>query len=346
MTFAKNNLTIRVPSSNVGDTVQNVYILFQLTPRTLQIKTYSTVIDMVTTDVKKWGVKEMDFEVGSGSDTSTPEGIFQVRLSPNPLSGDASDNAGTPLPSFFDMVIPPSRPSNTTSSTHRRTMIIAELATSVTGTIANGSVVRVNAPSSSHNMSTPLMSTPLRSSSAATSKAVNIGPASWIFSQSSLHNSSVSTAMAVSRVAGSASGIISNASMPQTKATFSKTFLSTYTGAAVSTLGTIGASLVPSNARLLNTSTTPRLISPTGTLGNILSTNALSLSISLAQDANALSSRIANGSLSTTPGGMASITSAPAAALSGHGGSGTSNAVSTTGSVAVGGLIPHRDGSK
>lgn len=76
--------------------IQDVYILFSITPRSLGAKSFSSALDMLAASVRRWGAKEMDFIVGSGPQNSTAEGEFQVRLGRGTFT--AGTGIGTSLP--------------------------------------------------------------------------------------------------------------------------------------------------------------------------------------------------------------------------------------------------------
>lgn len=81
------------------------------------MKSYSAAMERMSAFVKQWGAKEMDFIVGSGPQNSTAGGVFQVRLSRNPLPGDTGNKTtGAKSPAFFSMVIPPQQSPNRASN--------------------------------------------------------------------------------------------------------------------------------------------------------------------------------------------------------------------------------------
>ena len=94
MTLAISPSDILNDLSSVGG--HNVTVKFKLTPKMLTGKSYSSALDVVVTYIKRWGANEMDFEVGSGPQNSTTEGVFQVRLAGNSLT--ASSVVVTSLP--------------------------------------------------------------------------------------------------------------------------------------------------------------------------------------------------------------------------------------------------------
>lgn len=116
-TFANSTSTVDIPNSSVENQEQNVFILFQLNQRSLSMKSYSLAMEKISGFVKQWGPKEIDFEVGSGPQNSTAGGVFQVRLSRNPLPGDTGNTTtGSNFPAFFGMVIPLPKSSVATSA--------------------------------------------------------------------------------------------------------------------------------------------------------------------------------------------------------------------------------------
>ena len=86
-TFAISPTDILNDMSSVGK--QDVSVTFKLTPQLLTGKSFSSAVDKLATYIKKWGSKEMDFQVGSGPQNSTTEGVFRIRL------GQGSFTAGT-----------------------------------------------------------------------------------------------------------------------------------------------------------------------------------------------------------------------------------------------------------
>lgn len=94
-TFAMSPTSILGDMSTVG--AQGVHIYFKLTPRVLPSSSYSTAMDQPSIWVNTWGAKEMDFEIGSGNQSSMPEGVFQIRFGQQPHQFDAGASTGATL---------------------------------------------------------------------------------------------------------------------------------------------------------------------------------------------------------------------------------------------------------
>lgn len=84
---------------------QSISITFETTPRSLNGKSYSSAIDELGAFVRKWGAKEMDFEVGSGLNTTTganttTEGVFYIKLGRESISVGTGFSTLLPLSTF------------------------------------------------------------------------------------------------------------------------------------------------------------------------------------------------------------------------------------------------------
>ncbi len=64
--------------SSVGG--QDVNVTFKLTPKFLTGESFSSAMDKLASYVKRWGSKELDFEIGTGPGNATTEGVFKIRL--------------------------------------------------------------------------------------------------------------------------------------------------------------------------------------------------------------------------------------------------------------------------
>lgn len=110
-TFARSPTDILNDMSTVGS--QDVYVLFTITPRSLEAKSFSLALHKLAASIQQWGAKEMDFVIGSGPQNTTAEGIFQVRLGRGVFT--AGTGISTSLP-FSTLSIAATSPLDATST--------------------------------------------------------------------------------------------------------------------------------------------------------------------------------------------------------------------------------------
>lgn len=86
---------------------QEVSITLKLTPQLLTAKSYASAMDKLADNVKQWGPKELDFEVGSGAVNSTTEGVFKIRMGHENSTADTGLSNQLPARSLSVLVVMP-----------------------------------------------------------------------------------------------------------------------------------------------------------------------------------------------------------------------------------------------
>ena len=140
------------PTDILGDmsTVgyQNVHLNFRLTPVQFTGRSFSLALQNLAGLVHQWGAKEMDFDVSTGDQIGSTEGVFQVRLSQGLFTAGTGVSTALPFSTLFQTDIPEtaSQASTVASQSNSRNTSVSSATNIQVGALSTGSASTANLP--------------------------------------------------------------------------------------------------------------------------------------------------------------------------------------------------------